>query len=107
MEKQRMYVSIADRTILSSTDQAAALEVIVNEEELAELHYILGQLADADSDALIDEFTLISFKPIEEINARYQSQLDSLYRAIYRSGTPKTRHAIAVANESIGMEGAT
>lgn len=101
MKKQRMYVSIADRTILSAPDQAASLEVMVNDEELHTLYRQLGQLADADDDAVFEEFALLHFKPLDEINAPYQARLDELYQTIYRCGTATTRQVLEAMDEGI------
>ncbi|WP_392391557.1 hypothetical protein [Paenibacillus ihumii] len=101
----RYYVSIPGRSVLE--DQGATAyewTIEASHEEAVNLRVMLERLGEkADSSFLAYTFPWPD-TPEAQVNSGYQSQMDKVYREIYRLGTEETRQELQRIGYGTGQD---
>ncbi|GIO87179.1 hypothetical protein J25TS5_41110 [Paenibacillus faecis] len=95
MEKKTYYVSLQGRSLLE--DQGATgyeWEIRATPEEADTIRHMLEQIDEKEVSTFFAYTYPWPDSPEEDVNASYQSQVDELYRQIYKLGTEETREQL-------------
>lgn len=95
MAGMRYYVSIPGRSVLEEQGAAAYEWTIeASPEEAVNLRYMLERIGEKENSSFLAYTYPWPDTPEDEVNSGYQSQIDKVYREIYRLGTDETRREL-------------
>lgn len=102
MEKNTYYVSLQGRSLLEEQGAAPYEWVIrATPEEADMISHMLEQIDEKETSSFIAYTFPWPDTPEEDVNANYQSNVNELYRQIYRLGTEETREQL---RSSLGFD---
>lgn len=102
MEKKTYYISVQGRSLLDDPEAAAyEWSIEATPEEADYLSHMLEQIREKEESTFLAYTYPWPDTPADEVNMSYQSNLDDLYREIYRLGTVETREQMMNSGLSI------
>lgn len=95
MVKNTYYVSLQGRSLLDD-EGASGYEwaILATPEEADMISHMLEQIDEKEVSTFLAYTYPWPDSPEDDVNASYQSNIDALYKAIYRLGTPETREQL-------------
>ncbi|GAA0136806.1 hypothetical protein YSY43_36470 [Paenibacillus sp. YSY-4.3] len=92
---KRYYVSIPGRSVLEEQGATAYEWTIeASSEEAINLRYMLERIGEKEDSSFVAYMFPWPDTPEDETNSGFQSQIDKVYREIYRLGTEETRRQL-------------
>ncbi|MEF2967984.1 hypothetical protein V3851_19310 [Paenibacillus sp. M1] len=102
MEKKTYYVSLQGRSLLEEQGASGYEWTIrATPEEADTISHMLEQIDEKEVSGFLAYTWPWPDSPEGDVNASYQSNIDQLYREIYRLGTEETRSQLG---RSLGLE---
>jgi len=94
MAKEKFYVSVGQGLVLKQPSASVELQVMVDQDELDELRYRLGLLADADDNSYFRAHVPYKSSDHDEVTDETNDAMVNLYKFLYSVGTPETKELI-------------
>lgn len=102
---KRYYVSIPGRSVLEEQGATAYEWTIeASSEEAINLRYMLERIGEKEDSSFVAYMYPWPDTPEDVVNSGYQSQIDKVYREIYRLGTEETRRELERIGYGNGVE---